>query len=356
MAACCLTCLVLLSSAPLRIPKWIEELRPKGSLTPELRRQIGDPLSGGIKTKEAWKVKRASILKHWCDFLGRCPRPKKPRARVFERVELPGGITRTKLALEVESQIWMPCYLFAPQGKGPFPACLCLHSTTDETIRQPAGLGAQPEKAFALDLAKRGYVTIAPENFLWYYPVPPRLRKKLGRWRGAVAAFQERHPGVRGMAKMIADASTALDYLLGLKQVDQRRIGAIGHSLGGKEVTFLMAFDQRVRCGVSSEGGVAFSFSNYADPWYLGSEIRKHPELYRCTDILALIAPRAWLLIGGNSADGTKSRPYVQVVLPLWDLLENPAGCGLFVHNRGHAVPPEARKTAFKWLDYHLKQ
>ncbi len=309
-----------------------------------------------IGTAPQWQAQRARIAAKWEAFLGRLPPPRCAlEPRVVETTTLPGGIVRSLLTLQVEPGVRMRCYLFLPPGEGPCPACVCLHSTTDETIAQPAGLGKEPDKAFALDLAQRGYVTIAPENFLWRYPVPESVAREAKGYQAVARAFLEKYPGVKGMAKMVHDASCAVDYLRTLPRVNAGAIGAVGHSLGAKEVTYLMALDERVACGVSSEGGVAFEFTNYQDPWYLGPAVREPGFPLRAEEVPALIAPRAWLLIGGNSADGEKSRPYVAAVQPVWRVLGTPDACSLFVHDKGHAMPPEAREAAFKWLDRYLK-
>ncbi len=342
------------------VPDWIKPLQapraqPPGVKAPVLPDLMQAPDGSRITTAAAWTAQRKRIHDKWARFLGKLPRP--PLApKVDQTAALDGGITRTLLRLQVEPGIWMRCYLFVPPGSGPFPACVCLHSTSDETIRQPAGLGKQPEKAFALDLAKRGYVTIANENFEWCYPGRPTTGKAWDKFHAVASIFLTKHPGVKGMAKMIHDASRCVDYLMTLPAVRKDAIGAIGHSLGAKEVTYLQAFDKRVVCGVSSEGGVAFEFTNYHDPWYLGPEIKRPGcDLY-AHEVVALIAPRAWLLIGGNSADGDKSWPYVAPVLPIYRLLGAPEHAGLFVHKKGHAVPPEAREIAFRWLDHYLKR
>lgn len=326
------------------VPGWIRALQREGTPVPAL-----DASSG-------WAGRRQAILAKWRRFLGRMAEPRcalKPA--VVETETVAGGIQRNQLTLQVEPGIRMACYLFVPPGDGPFPACVCLHSTSKETIRQSAGLGSAPEKAFALDLARRGYITLAPENFLWYYPVPSPPENQGGIYHARTRAFQARHPGVKGMAKMIHDAGRCVDYLETLPKVDKKNIGAIGHSLGAKEVAYLMAFDRRVACGVSSEGGVAFEFTNYHDPWYLGPDILKKETGLHAHEVIALIAPRPWLLIGGNSADGDKSWPCLARVLPVYQQLGRPDGLGLFVHDKGHAMPPEARRAAFRWLDYHLK-
>ncbi len=110
-----------------------------------------------------------------------------------------------------------------------------------------------------------------------------------------------------------------------------------------------------VKCGVSSEGGVGFDFSNYHDPWYLGETIRGENADLKAHEVVALIAPRAWLLIGGNSADGDKSWPYLERVLPIYHMLGADDAAGLYVHPHGHSMPASAREVAFRWLDHHLK-
>ena len=343
------------------LPDWIRPLQmprnPSAGVPPATYDLTQTPTGAPVTTPALWMAQRRRIHDKWLRFLGQLPKPHCPlEPKTDETVTLDGGMTRRLIRIQVEPDIWMRCYLFVPAGRGPFPACVCLHSTNDETIRQPAGLGAQPEKAFALDLARRGYVTLAPECFEWCYPGRPTEGKAWDKFHAVARIFLAKYPGVKGMAKMIHDASRAVDYLCTLPQVRKDAIGAIGHSLGAKEVTYLQAFDERVVCGVSSEGGVAFEFTNYHDPWYLGADIKKPDcDLY-AHEVVALIAPRAWLLIGGNHTDGDKSWPYVAPVLPIYRLLGRPAHVGLFVHKQGHAVPPEARDIAFKWLDWHLKK
>src|SRR6185295_11041317 len=115
-----------------------------------------------------------------------------------------------------------------------------------------------------------------------------------------------------GMAKMIWDAMRAVDLLESREEVDVKHIGAIGHSLGGKEALYLPAFDERIVASVSCEGGVGLSFGNWDADWYLGKQIRTSNFGHDNHEIMSLIAPRALLVIGGESADGAKSWPYVE--------------------------------------------
>src|SRR5207237_6527129 len=110
------------------------------------------------------------------------------------------------------------------------------------------------------------------------------------------------------------------DLLLSRPEVDPARICSIGHSLGAKEVLYHAAFDDRIRAAVSCEGGIGLSFSNWDADWYLGRQIHAPGFRHDHQELLALIAPRAFLLVGGGSADGPQSWPYVEAALPVWRL------------------------------------
>ena len=113
--------------------------------------------------------------------------------------------------------------------EGKRPGVVVLHSTVRHTIRQPAGVEGKPEKAFGLKLARRGYVAICPRCFLWTSDLSTSYQQH-------VDAFRARHPKSRGMARMLYDAVAAVDILAALPEVDVDRLGAVGHSLGAKEV------------------------------------------------------------------------------------------------------------------------
>jgi hypothetical protein len=94
------------------------------------------------------------------------------------------------------------------------------------------------------------------------------------------------------------------------------------------------------------------SYSNWDAPWYLGAAIRRPEFGLDHGQVLALCAPRAFLLVGGNSADGDRSWPYVAEALPLWKLAGAPEALGLFTHGQGHSLPPIAQSRAYEWLDW----
>jgi hypothetical protein len=186
-------------------------------------------------------------------------------------------------------------------------------------------------------------VAFCPRNFLW-----PTDGKNFDGQQ--VDRLSERHPGSKGMAKMLYDAQVALDVLARMPEVDAGRLCAVGHSLGAKEVLYLAALDERVKAAVSSEGGIGTRFSNWDAPWYLGPEIRQETFGHEHHELLGLVAHRAFLLLGGDSADGERSWPFIEAVLPVYRLYGGPARVGLLNHKKGHSVPPEAERAIYEWL------
>jgi dienelactone hydrolase len=252
---------------------------------------------------------------------------------------------RRRITYESERGIDTDAYLLMPRKPNQrLPAVVVFHSTTDETNRQGAGLTERKEAAWGLELARRGMVVICPRCFLWDDFPGTSFKKQ-------VELFKRRHPASRGIAKMLHDAQKAVDVLVTMNEVDPKRIGCAGHSLGGKEVLYLAAFDERIKAAVSSEGGIGLQYSNWEAPWYWGDDKflgRNHHEL------LAMVAPRAFLLIGGDSADGDRSWPFVEAVLPVYDFYGEPRRVGLFNHHQGHTIPPAAEQRVYEWLETHL--
>jgi dienelactone hydrolase len=321
------------------------QLRGKGiQLAPILQEAGG----GGIESLAAWQARRAVLRGWWLDFLkppmaaGRSP---SLTLVAEDRVE---GVVRQLVRYEVEPGVSTEAYLLKPgQCDCPARGALVFHSTVDPSIRQPAGVEGEPAKAFGLNLARRGYVALCPRNFLWSETARYAPRREVRRLR-------QRHPQAKGMGKMLSDAIVALDILAGLPEVDGRRLCAVGHSLGAKEVLYLAALDERIRVAVSSEGGIGTKFSNWDAPWYLGKAVREKDFAHEHHELLALAAPRPFLLVGGDSADGERSRPFVEAALPVYKLYGGTARPALFNHKQGHSVPPAAEQRIYAWLDAHL--
>jgi dienelactone hydrolase len=328
---------------------WLTEVQqpPRGGQAVDigLRPLLVDDAGRPIDTLDAWRTPRERIRRWWLEFLGAygLDRRDPPSLEVIDEDRV-DGVTRQLVRYEVEPQWPVEAYLLKPSRiERPCPGAVVLHSTVRHTIRQPAGVEGRPEKAFGLKLARLGYVTLCPRCFLWSSDLSiPYLQH--------VERFHARHATSRGMAKMLYDAIVAVDILARLPEVDSQRLGAVGHSLGAKEVLYLAALDERIRVTVSSEGGVGTRFSNWDAPWYLGKDIRSDSFDHEHHELLALVAPRAFLLIGGDSADGARSWPFIEAAMGVYRLYGGAPRVGLFNHKQGHSVPPEAEQRIYEWL------
>lgn len=302
-----------------------------------------------VSTRTEWDRRRAELEQLWQEMLGslEVSRTRPPAVRVLEEDRV-DEVRRQLVRYESEPGVQTEAYVLSRhQSQGHRPGALVFHSTAPQSIRQPAGLADLPEKHFGLALARRGFVAFCPRNFLW--PETTRMAADEETRR-----FRARHPHARGMAKMLFDGQVALDILAARPDVDPERLGCIGHSLGAKEALYLAAFDPRVKATVSSEGGVGISMSNWDAVWYLGPAAKEPGFAREHHELLALAAPRPFLLVGGDSADGAASWPFIAAAQPVYRLYGEPPRLGLLNHGKGHTVPPEMQSRLLEWLDTYV--
>ena len=229
------------------------------------------------------------------------------------------------------------------------------------------GIGDSKFRDFAVQLAKRGFVTLSigtsettnSKTYSLYYP---------GIQNSAIQPLS-----------VLAYAAANSWYLLaGNPEVDSRRIGIIGHSYGGKWAMFASCLFDKFACAVWSDPGIVFDDSrpnvNYWEPWYLGyypppwnNTWRKsgnvsdakglYPKLiaggYDLPELHALMAPRPFLVSGGS--EDTPER---------WTALNHAIAVNkmLGYNNRvamtnrpDHSPTEESDNQAYMFLEYFLK-
>lgn len=330
---------------------WLDEIQrpvhPPASGWPDLPPLV----PGGAAappTWEGWQALRPRVLAAWRDVLGPMPVMEPPRPRSLRR-EDGDGYSRELVEYDAEPGLPTQAWVLRPAGVSTDrrPAVVALHSTVNETIDGIAGLVPDgSDRALGVHLARRGFVVICPRCFLW---------QDAAGFDAAVAAFRKRHPDTLGIHKMLHDARRALDLVAGLPEVDPQRVGACGHSLGAKEALYLAAFDDRIRTAVAHDGGIGRGFSNWDAPWYLGRDV---PAALDHHQLLALVAPRAFLLqgagMGPGAADGDRSWPYVAAALPIHRLGREPPRLGLEVHGAGHRLTDHVVERLTEWLTVTL--
>lgn len=290
-------------------------------------------------------------------LLGRTPARSALHPRILERMAL-SGFFREKVSYLVEPGQRVSAYLFLPAGEGRHPAILCIHQHNREYHlgkSEPAGLSGNPEQFYALELAKRGYVTLAPDALCFEERQHPTLRALDYERFEATKRLTE---GSCLQAKMLWDLQRALDYLLTRREVDRRRIGCLGHSLGGQEALFLSALDRRIAVGVSNCG-----FSSYraifdaAIPHNFAAYV---PGILRAGDldrVLGLVAPRPFLVLAGGGdplfpLEGVQAT--VQGARKAYGKGKDRLRLDVFPAGHGFSAP--MRETAYAWFDRWLKQ
>jgi dienelactone hydrolase len=275
---------------------------------------------------------------------------------VADRVAVPGGLRET-VSYTVERGERVRAILFLPDTPEPHPAVLCVHQHHRQFHlgkSEPAGLAGDPEQFYARELAARGYVTLAPDAIAF----EDRRHSVLhGQDYERFEANKRLTEGSCLQAKMLWDLMRAVDYLAGRREVDPRRIGCLGHSLGGQETLFLCAMDGRVAVGVSScgfssyralfDGAINHNFAAYV-PGLL-----QHGDLDR---VLGLVAPRPFLALAGKD---DPLFPLVGVRATVRAARHAYAGAThrlrLRVFPGGHAFSSPMREAAYAWLDRWLR-
>jgi dienelactone hydrolase len=277
-------------------------------------------------------------------------------------------IERFHLDYKIDEGARAEAHLLLPENrKGKLPGVVVFHETYPIGNPWEAAGSLDPKCAIRSGLPKedvvkdpryiaahlaRKYAVFVPRCFI--FTKKTRHKKKPWDFDGALKKMKINHPNWKwGISQMILEGMRAVDVLRKQPEVDCNNIGAIGHSLGGKQVLFVMAFDQRINVGVSSDGGIGLCSSDWDKAWYLGPEIRYRE--FDTNQILAMIAPHAFLLVGGKH-DNDRAWSFIAGAMPLWKAAGCLAKVGWYRHDKGHCWPPEAQKAAYPFLGRYLKQ
>lgn len=311
-----------------------------------------------VKTKEDWQIRRGHILANLHKVMGDLPRPEKPvplEMKVLEETKV-GDLVRKKISFHTDSaEQVVTAYLFFPPEARKLPAILCLHQTTGIGKGEPAGLGGNPNLHYALHLAQRGYITIAPD-----YP-------SFGDYK---YDFDPKFGYRSGSMKAIYDNVRAIDLLVSLKEVDANRIGCIGHSLGGHNTIFTAVHDTRIKVAVSNCGFTRFhkyyegKLAGWTSARYMpliANEYGNNPDKvpFDFPELITALAPRAFLAsspVGDNNFEVSGVKDTIVSAKPVFKLLGVEEHLAANYPNCAHDFPEDVRKVAYDFLNKHLKK
>ncbi len=319
-----------------------------------------------VKTAADWERRRKRILAGMQAVMGDFPGGRKRgpvEIKVLEDVDA-GGFRRRLIGYRVDEDMLTPAYLCIPKdvlaGKRKAPAVLCLHPTDNRVGHKVAlGLGGRSGRAYAKELAERGYVTLSPA-----YPHLANYWPNLGG-QGYVS----------GTMKAIWDNSRGLDLLESMPFVESSRgFGAIGHSLGGHNAIYTAVFDKRITVLASSCG--FDSYQDYYDGaervWKFGAgwcQIRYMPRLsnYRgrlneipfdFQELLGALAPRP-LFVNAPLRDGNFRHRSVdrcaRAAAPVYQLLGGEGRLVVRHPDSDHNFPEAMRMEAYRTMDRVLR-
>ena len=205
----------------------------------------------------------------------------------------------------------------ADTSAAPFPAVVCIHGHggTRHTVYDKD----TNYHGFATTLAAKGFVTIAVD----------------------VGQHDLRDPKATLMGERLFDLIRSVDYLETLPEVDPKRIGCAGLSLGGEMAMWLGAMDTRI-CATVSAGFLTVMDQmeqNHCMCWKFDG-LRERVDF---ADIYSLIAPRALLCQIGEQEPPTQFTPTLaksafSELQVIYEDMGVPDKAELYIHPGAHEI------------------
>jgi len=259
-----------------------------------------------VAATRQWQQSTRKTLREALGFTRLAPAPLAPRR--LESVDR-GDFVREKLLLRTSRHTLMPVYLLLPKkAPRPLPVVIAFHGH-GYGVKDIVGLwedGAErrtPDgyhKDFAVALCRRGFAVAAPEISCF-----GERQSLLGPNSGGVSTCTHTatlafHLGGSAVGLRVHDGLKLVDYLATRKDLDTRRLGAMGISGGGLHTLFSACADPRIKAAVISGYFCTFRACIFAMHHCACNYV---PSLYRfgeMYDLAALIAPRPVLIEAAN--------------------------------------------------------
>lgn len=319
------------------------------------------PLLKRSATADEWTTAREEWLRLTCDLLGTVTDspPAVMRWELLESREAKAHTLR-RICYTLTDAEWGYAWLLTPRNlTAKRPAIIALHQTVPQGKDEPVGLDGDPQLAYGMELAERGFVVLAPDAIAF----GERLGSLPTAYYHSAEAFFAAHPDGSVMAKMVFDVQRATDLLQLLPEVDGDRIGCIGHSHGAYGTLFAMLFEPRIQAGVISCGFTTLRADPTPERWWRNTALLPRLGFYEGQiaqapldfhHLLALIAPRPLMVVAGQRDaifPNTDNMPQVLAYArQVYRLCGAPSDLHRWIFDGPHRFPTTARTHAFKLL------
>jgi len=308
-----------------------------------------------VKTAADWLHRRRDILAGMQQAMGELPkRTGLPPLDVHITETLDcEAYTRLTISFVAEKNDRIPAYLYVPNQtdkKQRLPAILALHPTGALGKGIVDGQSKLSNRAYARELAERGYIVIAPD-----YP-------SFGNYKNYNF---EADRYVSGTMKGIFNHMRCVDLLQGRPDVDRQRIGVIGHSLGGHNAMFVGVFDTRLKVIVSSSGWNPFHYyySGKIKGWTSSRYMPRLCDVYQLNpdqvpfdfyEVVAALAPRAFFSnspLNDSNFDVNGVKKAIPLAAEVYRLFGTTDHLQVRYPDSGHDFPTKVREEAYCFID-----
>jgi len=302
---------------------------------------------------------QAARRKELWSLLGDLPEKREPKAKVRKKEKKP-GYTLEHLELDLNGQEIAPALLLVPDKiKTPAPAMLYIHwHGGDYPVGKNELLqGTRKMKSYAPVYAEKGIVTLAIDSWCFGERMP---RPDNGGWGESDTFKLMLWQGQVLYGMMMFDEWQALNYLCARPEVDPKRVGAFGISMGSTKAWWLAALDPRIRCCINLccltdyEHLIATRKLGGHGIYYYVPRLLKH---FQTHEIVELIVPRPHLSLNGAMDGLTPPKGVERIrdhVLPLYAKHGRKEDCRIELFDCHHQELPEMRALVLEWLDKHL--
>lgn len=349
---------------------------------------LGDRFSELDDFKKAGRDKTFEVMLY---------KPEKvdPKPEVLEKVDC-GTHTREKILFSTSPHFRVPAYVLVPKGlKKPAPAIVDLHSHGGWFLfgkEKVHDLGKDNHPVMveyhrrnydgrptANELAKRGYVVISIDAFMFgerRAMIDRDLKQGWDRDKYSVETARALNQVCRGKESTLVkslifagltwpgivfwDDIRTVDYLVTRPEVDPKRIGCQGISMGGYRTLFLAGLDERIAAAN------VVGFMSTVEPM-IKAHIDTHswvhflPTLHRYLDwpdVVSMMAPKP-LMVQQCEKDGLFPLQGMRDSLTNISKVYEKAGVkdrftGKF-YDAPHMYNKQMQDEAFAWFDSHLK-